>query len=131
MLVFVDGEPCPGADTCYLSFPLALGSPFNSALSCCTLTNGNSLDGSIRSLLTLPLRFFCMIPLEIKVRQEVLKHIRNIKDQSLGLFPAEARIRDGFAVHTAADLLTAVFDIALDHEALHEVSDLRRKTHGI
>ena len=46
MLVFVDGEPCPGADTrSFGNFPLALGSPFGSALPCCTLTTGNSLDG--------------------------------------------------------------------------------------
>ena len=38
-------------------------------------------------------------------------HVGKVKDKALGLFPAQAGVGDGFAVHAIADFLRAVFDI--------------------
>lgn len=46
--------------------------------------------------------------------------LRNLVDQSLGFFPAEAGVCDGFAVAAFADFLTAVFDVALDHQTANK-----------
>ena len=48
-----------------------------------------------------------------------------LKDEGTALFPAEAGVGDGLAVDAFADLLTAIFDVALDHEAFHNAGDVR------
>ena len=50
---------------------------------------------------------------------------RELEDKGAALFPAEAGVGDGFAVDAFADLLTAIFDVALDHEAFHDAGDDR------
>ena len=49
--------------------------------------------------------------------------IRNVKDQSLGLFPPKAGIRDRFSVAAIPDLLCAVLDVAFDHKSLEKCVD--------
>ena len=49
-----------------------------------------------------------------------------LEDKGAALFPAEAGIGDGLAVDAFADLLAAVFDVALDHEAFHDAGDVGR-----
>ena len=48
-----------------------------------------------------------------------------LEDKGAALFPAEAGVGDGFAIDAFADLLTAIFDVALDHEAFHDAGDIR------
>ena len=50
---------------------------------------------------------------------------RELENESAALFPAEAGVGDGLAVDAFADLLTAIFDVALDHEAFHDAGDVR------
>ena len=51
--------------------------------------------------------------------------IGNIINQLLGGFPSKAGIRDGFAIHAAADLLAAFFDIAFHHNTLNKLVNMR------
>ena len=55
-----------------------------------------------------------------------LYQLRELEDKSAALFPAEAGVGDGLAVDAFPDLLTAIFDVALDHEAFHDAGDVRR-----
>ena len=57
------------------------------------------------------------------------KLICNIKHKSLGFFPAETWISNGFAIDIFADLLRSVLNIALDHESLNEIFDFAAVTH--
>lgn len=52
------------------------------------------------------------------MQQSVL--LRDFVDQPFGFFPAEAGVCDGFAVAAFADLLAAVFDVALDHQTANK-----------
>ena len=52
------------------------------------------------------------------------KHIRQVEDKSLALFPAEAGIGDGLAVDPAVYLLASVLDIAFDHQSLDHAADI-------
>ena len=45
-------------------------------------------------------------------------------NQSQRILPTQAGIGDGFAVDTSADLLTAFFDIALDHNSFYQMLDI-------
>ena len=53
-----------------------------------------------------------------------LQLIRDFENKLLGLLPAEARIGNGFTVCALLNLLVAVFNIALDHQALYYVAYL-------
>ena len=44
--------------------------------------------------------------------------------QSLGILPAQAGIRDGFAVYMIVDSLAAFLDIAFDHDAFYQTADV-------
>ena len=48
-----------------------------------------------------------------------------LEDKGAALFPAEAGVGDGLAVDAFPDLLTAIFDVALDHEAFHDAGNVR------
>ena len=51
-------------------------------------------------------------------------HFRNMVDQFLGFFPAEARICDGFTIDMIADPLASRFNIAFDHNAFYHLFDI-------
>ena len=54
-----------------------------------------------------------------------LQLLRNTVNQRLRCFPAKARVGNGFAEYAFADLLTAVFQIALNHEALDKLDTIK------
>ena len=54
-----------------------------------------------------------------------LYQLCELEDKGAALFPAEAGVGDGLAVDAFADLLTAIFDVALDHEAFHGAGNVR------
>ena len=54
-----------------------------------------------------------------------LYQLCELENESAALFPAKAGVGDGLAVDAFADLLTAIFDVALDHEAFHDAGDVR------
>ena len=54
-----------------------------------------------------------------------LYQFRELEDKGAALFPAEAGVGDGLAVDAFPDLLTAIFDVALDHEAFHDAGNVR------
>ena len=54
-----------------------------------------------------------------------LYQLCEFEDKGAALFPAEAGVGDGLAVDAFADLLTAIFDVALDHEAFHDAGNVR------
>ena len=71
MLDFVDGDPCPGADTCsFGAFPLPSEVHSSLPLPAALSPPATLWMGRNQSLLTLPLRFFCIIPLEVYESQE-------------------------------------------------------------
>lgn len=51
-------------------------------------------------------------------------HICQFFDQLFRFLPAQARIGDGLSVNTAADLLISVHDVAFNHKALYNASDV-------
>ena len=55
----------------------------------------------------------------------LLQHFSGLEYHALGLFPAQAGISDALAVNASVQRLIAVFDIALNHEALYEFFDVR------
>lgn len=54
-----------------------------------------------------------------------LYSFRDIVDQLLGFLPAQTWICYGFSVYMFTDLLTSRLQIALDHNALYKVMDIR------
>ena len=54
-----------------------------------------------------------------------LYQLCELEDKGAALFPAEAGVGDGLAIDAFADLLAAIFDVALDHEAFHDAGDVR------
>lgn len=52
------------------------------------------------------------------------KLICDIVNELFGLFPAKAGVGDGLAVSAFFHLLAAVNDIALDHKAFYDLSDI-------
>ena len=54
----------------------------------------------------------------------ILQLLRNTVNQRLRLFPAKARVSNGFAEYAFTDLLASVFQIALNHEALDKLFDV-------
>ena len=71
--------------------------------------NPLSTKKSPKSRIGAPLLFWGII---IKY---VSQPICDIADQPLGLLPAQAGIRDGFAEGVFADSLSSIFDVAFDH----------------
>ena len=61
----------------------------------------------------------------------ISQKISDVKHKSFGLFPAEAGVCDGLAVAALVNLLSAVLDIALDHETLYHALDLIGVAHGV
>ena len=61
----------------------------------------------------------------------LLKLVSKIENKSLGLFPAKAGVGDGLAVGAAVGLLSAVNQIALDHEALAKLADILIVAHAV
>ena len=53
-----------------------------------------------------------------------LQLLRNTVNQRLRFFPAKARVCNGFAEYAFTDLLTAVFQIALNHETFDKLFDV-------
>lgn len=53
-----------------------------------------------------------------------LDAFRDVVEETLGVVPAKARIRDGFSVAVLSDLLGTWLKVALNHDALDEVSDV-------
>ena len=49
----------------------------------------------------------------------------NVVDQFFGVLPAETGVCDGFSVDTAAYLLVSFLDVALDHNALDQLMNVR------
>lgn len=54
-----------------------------------------------------------------------LKSIRHFEQQFFRLFPAEARVGDGFAVNSLLRLAGAVLNVALYHKTLYELFNVR------
>jgi len=54
-----------------------------------------------------------------------LYHLCQFLDQTFTLGPAQTGIGNGTSVHTGADFLAAVFNIAFDHDAFHQLPDIR------
>ena len=49
----------------------------------------------------------------------------NIINKPLGGFPTKAGIGNGFSINTAAYLLTALFNIAFNHDTLYKLMNIR------
>ena len=62
-------------------------------------------------------------PLRRLVKRRNLHPLRDLVDEVVGLFPAQARVGDGLAKDAAVDRLVAVFQVGLDHKALDQLGD--------
>ena len=60
----------------------------------------------------------------------VLQLLRNVENQAIGLFPAQAGVGDGLAVNALPYLLAAVLDVAFHHEPLYHPGDVLGVPHA-
>ncbi len=58
---------------------------------------------------------------KVRSKKSRSEHVCNFKNEFFCLFPAEARVGDGFSVHAFAYFLSAVFKIAFYHKTFYHV----------
>ena len=61
----------------------------------------------------------------------ILKHFCQVKEKAFALFPAKAWVSNGLAVNSLIYFLTAIFDIALNHETFDNLSDVWIQPAGV